>query len=140
MLKKIFASATMLLALVAVLHVSVATHYCGGMFASSLVSLTGETATCGMESDHDVLQTDGLIIHSHCCDNEIKYLGVSGNYFPTFTSIPDLYDSLFHIAYIEINNTLPTAPAESGNVMDESPPGTSSWNSVELSSICIFRI
>jgi len=37
--------------LTAILHLSVATHYCGGKIVASQISLSGKLASCGMEDD-----------------------------------------------------------------------------------------
>jgi hypothetical protein len=139
MIKKFLSITTIALMLTAVLQISVATHYCGGMIAASKVSLSGKVATCGMES-HDIqMPATGLIFSTHCCDNVVRRYGVTQNYFPSFTSVPESFQQHlqpFTAPELQFSNTL----ASLINPTSESPPVITNSSQVDLSEICIFRI
>jgi hypothetical protein len=139
MIKKGLSITTIVLMLTAILHVSVATHYCGGMIASSKISLSGKLATCGMENKDIQTPVSGLIITSHCCENVVKRFGVTANYFPSFTSIPESFQQhlqTFEAPGLLFRNTF----ASLKNPTSESPPVIQNSSHVDLSDICIFRI
>jgi hypothetical protein len=140
MIKKILSISTIVLTLAAILNISVATHYCGGMIASSKVSLSGELSSCGMEND-DIVQPaiSGLIFSSHCCENIVKRYNVTGTYFPSFSSFPESFQQ--HIQTFEVPElSFRYAFAPLKNLTSESPPVILYNSHVDLSDICIFRI
>lgn len=137
LIKKLLSISSIILIVTAMLHFSVAVHYCGGMIASSKISLSGELATCGMENGETAPPSE-LIFTSHCCDNEISYYGVNGNYFPTFTAIPDHFQQVFQtlgIPELLFSNNFPALTT----MCSESPPGLA-YKNVDLAEICTFRI
>jgi hypothetical protein len=139
MIKKILSISTIILLLAAMLQISVATHYCGGMIASSKVSLSGELATCGMESRDSQLPVSGLSLSSHCCDNVVTHFVISGNYFPSFTNVPEDFQQ--HLQTFEIPDFLLSNISASLKIpRSESPPSYINSSQVDLSYICIFRI
>jgi hypothetical protein len=88
-MKKVISISLTFLVLTAMLHLSVATHYCGGKIAASKISLSGKLASCGMEDDEkDLPQTDSHFA-SHCCDNVLVFYGINSIYFPSFSSVPE---------------------------------------------------
>jgi hypothetical protein len=138
MIKKVLSISTVVLILTAILNISVATHYCGGMIASSKVSLSGQLATCGMENDNQ-LPVSGFVFSSHCCENVVRHYFVTGNYFPSFTSIPESFQQ--HLQTLEIPEFLFRNIFTSLiNPTSESPPVLANNSKVDLSDICIFRI
>jgi hypothetical protein len=135
-MKKVFSISLLLLMLTALLHVSVATHYCSGKIASKTISLSGKVASCGMtESKNRPSET---VYTKHCCENSLVYFGTDSNYFPSFHFLPDNYpqpdcnfDLSFETAFkCRLSNT----------TYIENPPGNEFYCSVDLSDICILRI
>jgi hypothetical protein len=126
--------------LVAVLHFSVATHYCGGIEVASKVSLTGKLAECGMENPVIEVPLSGTGLNRHCCDNFINYCGIYTNYVPSFSFIPETFRNITQIFVIpqnfSLNYCLNLIPLQT----DTSPPGTFRPTDVDLSGICVFRI
>lgn len=84
-MKKGVSISLILLMTAAMLHISVATHYCGGKIAASTVSLTGKLANCGMENSENELPFPGIIFSEHCCDDILTLFETSDNYIPSFT-------------------------------------------------------
>lgn len=139
MIKKVLSITTIILILTAMLHFSVAIHYCGGMIASSKVSLSGQLATCGMEQHSMKLPASGLTFTSHCCENVIRYYGICGNYFPSFTFIPESFQQ--HSQTFEIPDNLYRNTFASIEIStSESPPENVNCSFVDLSDICTYRI
>jgi hypothetical protein len=139
MIKKVLSILSTVLMLTAMLHFSVATHYCRGMIASSKVSLSGELATCGMEKGDIQQPLSGLIYSSHCCDNDIRYYGVCGNYFPSIAIIPAHFQQLIQTFDIPVDLVTSTFCSLTVS-LSENPPGMANQNQVHLSEICTFRI
>jgi hypothetical protein len=139
-MKKVVSISLAFLMLAAVLHLSVATHYCGGKIAASKISISGKLATCGMESDIIENPLLGTNLRSHCCDNVLIFYGISSNYFPSFSFIPESLQHTFPFLLTSLG-----LPAQSLAVLipfykDVSPPDALMSTNVDLSDICVFRI
>ena len=139
-MKKIVSISLRFLMLIALLHLSVATHYCGGKIAASNISLSGKLASCGMEDDHDILPVTGTNISRHCCDNVLVFVGITGNYFPSFSSVPEPFQNHFQVIGIPADLPLKISAIINTISADASPPGNPLCSSVDLSDICILRI
>lgn len=126
--------------LTALLHLSVASHYCGGNIVSSKISLSGKLATCGMEANEKDLPQTSTWYLSHCCDNVLISVGTSNNYFPTFSYVPEVHQQHFQV--FSIPESLYSYVSELPKSINTNvgPPGASASNFVDLSAICVFRI
>jgi hypothetical protein len=140
MMKKVISISLTFLLLIAVLHLSFATHYCGGTIAASKISLTGKLATCGMEDNVKDLPLTGLHLTTHCCDNILVCYGINSIFFPTFSFVQEPCQQHFQIFRIPANLPLTSIASIKSNCTILSPPGVSASNSVDLASICVFRI
>jgi len=138
--KKGISISLVLLMIAAMLHFSVAIHYCGGQIAASKVSLTGKLANCGMESQEKELPLPGINFSNHCCDDVVTSCGIDNNYLPSFSFVPESYNYNFQVlavpAGLSDNSCTDLIPFYT-NV---SPPGVLMSTSVDLSDICTFRI
>lgn len=139
-MKKIVSILLSLVTLAAVIHFSVATHYCGGKIAATKVSLTGRLASCGMEDDDNDLPLTGPHYTTHCCDNILVFLGINSNYFPSFASVPESHQPLQQTFNIPVDLTHLTLTSVNSIYTSVSPPDISLSTSVDLSDICVFRI
>jgi hypothetical protein len=128
------------LLIITLFHFSVATHYCGGTIAATRISFSGKLASCGMEKDEEKTPLSGTYFVTHCCENHIAYFGVSSNYHPTFSYVPELYRDHFKILSIPVHQTLQSAVLINSISTNVSPPGESASNDVDLSDICVYRI
>jgi hypothetical protein len=139
-MKKGISISLSLLMLIAILHISVATHYCGGKEVASKISFAGKLADCGMEGSEKQLPPQGSNISRHCCDNIITFCGINNNYFPTSSFVPELYQ--YNILIWSIPAEFPTKSRADDKQLysNVSPPGASMSTSVNLSNICVFRI
>jgi hypothetical protein len=135
------ASISMLLLMIAImLHISVATHYCGGNEVASKVSLTGKLANCGMEGSENSVTLPGLRFDKHCCDDVVTSCGTDTNFFPSFSFIPESFQYNFQSILIPSGLTADSFTGLSPFYTDVSPPGALMSTYVDLSDICVFRI
>jgi hypothetical protein len=65
------------------MHVSRASHYCEGKLAAVKLSVTGEKATCGMESCMPVINSTQKSYTDNCCENHVSVFLL--DYFETTT-------------------------------------------------------
>lgn len=126
--------------LIAMMHVSVATHYCGGKAVATKVSITGRLADCGMAGSEKQFPLQGTSIRVHCCDNYVTSCGTDSNYTLSSFFVPDSFRHIFQISTIPLK--LSTNPYTdlipiSTNV---SPPGILMSTDVDLSDICVYLI
>jgi len=139
-MKKVISISLTLLMLIALLHFSVATHYCMGKIASSKISLSGELATCGMENDENQQPQTGTHLGSDCCDNVLVFCGIYSNYFPSFSFVPESYNNNFQVFSLPASLTICSLTSSKSIYTSINPPGVSASNNVDLSAICVFRI
>lgn len=139
-MKKVISISLLLVALTALLHLSLATHYCGGNKVSSIISLTGKLATCGMEDQETGIPLTGNIFTSHCCDNELVFFGVTGNYFPSYYSLPESYRN--NVQIINLSPETVYCPDFLPRCIrtNMGPPDSFLSSDVDLSGICVYRI
>jgi hypothetical protein len=81
-MKKVFSISMAVLVLLSMLHLTVATHYCGGEIAASKISLSGKLASCGMERAEESCPIQGNLMKSHCCDDVVTLCRRDRNYTP----------------------------------------------------------
>ena len=136
-MKKAFSIFLSLLMMVAMLHISVATHYCGGKEVATTVSLGGKLASCGMTEDEIPLQ--GTYFTSLCCEDLVTFCGISSNYTPTYSFLPESYQHNFQVL-IPVKLSVKCHPNNISLYSNASPPGALMSTNVDLTSICVFRI
>jgi hypothetical protein len=139
-MKKVISISLTILMLIALLHFSVATHYCMGKIAASKISLSGKLANCGMENDENELPTTGTCFNTHCCDNVLVFCGIHSNYFPSFSYVPESFNNIFQVFGIPASLTICSIPSFKSFNSSVIPPGVSVSSNVDLSAICVFRI
>jgi hypothetical protein len=140
-MKKLISISLSMLMLAAVLHLSFATHYCGGKEIALKVSLTGKLADCGMESSEkeSPLHT-GTNLRNHCCTDVVTVFGTDSNWVPSYSLIPEYYQYNFQVFAIPADLPINTFTDQILSYINESPPGVMMFTTVDLSSICVFRI
>jgi hypothetical protein len=129
------------LILISGLHISIAKHYCSGeSSAFEKISVTGELATCGMESPNDQGVLPGVHFKAHCCENEVSTLIVDNNYAPSFSIFKVFPQPVMQVCHIiEVFNLqqIVVLSLYNTNVL---PPGNYLASAVSLPDICVFRI
>lgn len=138
-MKKLFSILFATLILLSGMHLSIATHWCGGEVAQVKVSVTHENATCGMCGEEETTPLSG-VNNDGCCQDEISFFVVDTNYnVSTFEFNKPLNQILlaFDIPKIIGIQSTHTNSTLNTNVQ---PPGNYIASAVSLPDICVFRI
>jgi hypothetical protein len=138
-MKKIFSISLVFLFLLSGMHLSIATHICGGEVAAVKWSFSGKQATCGMESPGQSFPS-GNGIASNCCQNKICVLTVDSNYLPSASQIKDLTKSLIQVFNVPVSLTSQNTSLLSLTYNNAVPPDIAVTSAVSLANICVFRI
>ena len=138
-MKRVFSLLFASLILLSGLHFTVASHICCGELAAVKYSITGEKATCGMETDEDWTSPNGMI-HSDCCKNRVNACTSDGNYFQSPTSVQEITSNdLFSSAVVPdflIHETVFSRAFSSSS----GPPLIKNYTPVDQSLLCVFLI
>jgi hypothetical protein len=137
-MKKALSISFALLILLAGLHLTIATHICGGKIAQVKVSFSGKKGTCGMENniDHKSLP---LGFSSHCCDNESSVFAVEESYSPKIIQILNLVVHLSITPFIVLSESFAYSNPVNSIITNGSPPGYNLVHALSLTFICVFR-
>jgi len=122
------------------MHLSIATHICGGEVADVKWSFTGEKATCGMEEDIQSECPTHKTVKSNCCHNEMATYTVDSNYNTSAFQFKEVAQATLHLFDIPVNLANNVTLANPYFKVNISPPGNYLPCSVTLSDICVFRI
>ncbi len=126
--------------LLSVVNLSVATHLCQGKVVDMKISITGQKPhSCGMEDNHDSSPI-GSIFKNKCCANELTSLKVDSNYSPSYFKNLPVFQNEIHFAAALVADMMnsPVFTKTSSYIL--SPPDILPIHSVDLASICVFRI
>lgn len=137
-MKKTVAILTALFILIAGMHLSVATHLCGGEVAEVKWSFSGETGGCGMERGRDV--DTSTHITSDCCHDHVASFTVDNQYKTPTNQISQTVGEFAHSSLLPASYLrFPVEPFSSiaklpssldiGQIVD-----------VDLAHICTLRI
>jgi hypothetical protein len=128
------------LMLAAMFHITVATHFCGGKVAASLISFSGKLASCGMEGPGKEIPLSGTCFTRHCCEDVVSSYGTDSNYSPSFFFVKETYQDTFLILNLTAGTPVHSLAVLKSISNNGSPPGRVLSTYVDLSSICVFRI
>jgi hypothetical protein len=137
-MKKIFSIVLAGLIIASSVHLTIATHYCGGSFEAFRLSVSQEKAGCGMELRHPACEKGKSIGHNCCTDKLASYL-INDSYSPASFHFVKTVSADFAILFGITNYTALQIPVSDLQIT-HSPPGECMASRVELASICIFRI
>jgi hypothetical protein len=121
------------------MHISIASHFCGGELAAVKWSFSGELATCGMETG-DNSSPEQENISSACCHNQLSFYSIDNNYN---ISVPQLQEPTYKVItqiYAPVDLLLYTSSKTFSSFTNVFPPGQVSVSTVSLPDICVFRI
>ena len=122
------------------LHISLATHFCGGELAAVKWSLSDENASCGMEMSDQTCPSDHTISPESCCNDKITNYVVDSNYSLSSLELnkPELrLLQVFYIAQNAVRSTLSSTLSYNPIVQ---PQGNYLPNAVSRPDICVFII
>ncbi len=139
-MKKSLAILVSLLMIAAMSHFVVAEHYCQGSLAASKISLSGETASCGMEGHKTSSGLAGTYFSSYCCDDVVHYYGIFAKYTPSFSCVPDSFRQLVQVFTAPAGLPVNSPTDKKVPYTSAGPPDELMSTSVDLPEICVFRI
>jgi hypothetical protein len=119
---------------------NIAIHYCGGIIASTKVSLSGKLASCGMENSKEVSYSDGSHLTSHCCDNKVTTVGIINNFTPPVSIFQENLQIFHNVLYLAVDHLFYSNYSSNVFYTSISPPGRFAVTSVDLDDICVSRI
>jgi hypothetical protein len=139
-MKKVFSISLTLLMLTAILHFSVATHYCCGIEVATKVSISGKLAGCGMEAPESEIPLQCTYFSGHCCVDTVNIYGVGSYYTPAYSCVPESYQFNFKVLALPAELSCKSQIDFNPFYTKVSPPGAWRSTNVDLSDICVFRI
>jgi len=122
------------------MHLSLATHICGGEIADVKLSFADEKASCGMEMSKPQASSEKNISTESCCKDEISDYVVDNNYNPSSLQVNEPTLQLLQVFYIpEIIgcSAFSTTFSHNANVRQS---GYFIASAVSLPDICVFLI
>jgi len=137
-MKKAYSILFATLILISGMHLSIATHICGGELAAVNWSISGQKADCGMENQKSSSPLNG--ISSDCCHNNIAFFTVDHNYIPSTLQLNDVVKDFSHVFTVPVNTYSNSFAYRVSSYANISPPESSFVNAVSLVDICVFRI
>ncbi len=139
-MKKLLSISFALLIVLSGMHFTIATHYCGGEFAATKASFSGQLASCGMEGCDDKHSSQGNHFEEQCCNNSVSILAVNHDYAPSFTNFTTFAQHILQVYIVPESievHSLNTLNLTSTGV---SPPTNFLIHAVSLPKICLFLI
>lgn len=139
-MKKLFSILFVALILLSGMHLSLATHLCGGEISAVKLSFAHEKASCGMCAEEQAVATHESIGSESCCKDQMSFFAVDSNYSPSILQLNQPTNQLLQVfdipktIGIQFNHTNSTINT---NVQ---PPGNYIASAVSLPDICVFRI
>ena len=123
------------------MHLTLATHLCGGKVSAVKLSFAHEKASCGMCGEVQTTPADKTISTEGCCKDEMSFYTVDTNYNPSSFQLNKPVNLLLQVYYIPENIGFSfLSSLYSANTNVQQPPGEYSAYSVDRPFICIFRI
>jgi hypothetical protein len=138
-MKKIFSILFATLILLSGMHLSLATHYCGGEVSAVKVSFTHQKASCGMCAE-EATSTDKSVSNESCCKDEMSFYAVDNNYSPSTLQINHTANQLLQVFDIPRTIGIQFLHTNSATNTNVQPPGNYIASAVSLPDICVFRI
>ena len=137
-MKKFVAIVLSLFLLVSGLHLTLATHVCGGEVAAVKWSIAQETATCGMKPVA-CETTSGNHLQSNCCHDKIQSFTTDSNYSPSSYQEAPVVKSFIQMFYAPTMFGFDIVSLIKFLGTDVDPPQWISLTDVCLAKICVYR-
>lgn len=138
-MKKFFSIGFAILILLSGMHLTIATHFCGGEVAAVKWSLSGEYASCGMEDPNQTCPTH-YNIKSNCCHNEVAVYSIDNNYHPSYFQYKTTIKSVLQVFLLPANIHFQKTNFTNYLIADVSLPDKLLAADISQAEICVFRI
>lgn len=122
------------------MHLTIATHLCGGELSAVKVSFTHQKANCGMCAAEQMNTKTQSISNESCCKDEMAFYAVDNNYSPSSFQIIQPTQPLSQVFYIPANIGLHLISSNFSTNTNVHPPDNYFVSNVNLPRICVFRI
>ena len=138
-MKKLISILFATLILLSGMHLSIATHWCGGEVSQVKLSFTHENANCGMCGEEIPTASNG-ISNVECCKDEMLAYEVDSNFSPSSFQTSQTTNHILHV--FDIPKTIGIQYIHTNSVFNTNvqPPGSYIASAVNLPDICVFRI
>ena len=122
------------------MHLSIASHFCGGQLAAVKWSVLDEKAGCGMEMVKPVQSTQKSVEAESCCKDEMTFYTVDTNYNPSTIQTHEAGHHLLQVFYIPLSSGIHFRNTSHSTNTHVQPPGIYLASAVNLPDICVFLI
>jgi hypothetical protein len=122
------------------MHITIATHFCGGKIAAVKVSLSGIKAGCGMESDESSSTSHEPQVGTRCCYDEMAVYKVDSQYAPSAFAYKLIPQNTMQLFFIPQGVFLTDLYCSQADHTIHGPPEPFAVSAVNPSEICTFRI
>jgi hypothetical protein len=138
-MKKLISILFATLILLSGMHLSIATHWCGGEVSQVKFSFAHENATCGMCGEDESTPLTGVSTEG-CCKDVIFFFVVDSNFSPSSFQTSQTTNHILHV--FDIPKTIGIQYIHTNSVFNTNvqPPGSYIASAVNLPDICVFRI
>ena len=138
-MKKLFSIVFAAIILLSGMHLSLATHLCGGEISAVKFSFDHEKASCGMCAT-EANSAEKSIAPESCCKDEMSFLSVDDNYSPSTLQVNHATNQLLQVFDIPKTIGIVSIHINSATNANVQQPGNYIAAAVSLPDICIFRI
>lgn len=121
------------------MHLTIATHFCGGVKSSTKISLTGKLASCGMGTVKSECPANGMFVPKSCCEDELSVYAVDNNYTASSFELKNIPSQLLHVLLVPVTFAFQSLYHSNYSLTDVSPPDKILASIVVLADICVFR-
>ncbi|HLP04461.1 MAG TPA: hypothetical protein VK152_03430 [Paludibacter sp.] len=139
-MKKPFSILFAMLIILSGMHLSLATHLCGGEISAVKFSISDEKASCGMCATGQTVPAGKSFENESCCKDEMSFLAVDTNYSPSTLQINHIANQLLQAFDIPKTIGIQFVHTNSATNTNVQPPGTFIASAVSLPGICVFLI
>jgi hypothetical protein len=121
------------------MHLSIATHWCGGEISQVKLSFAHESATCGMCGEDESTPLTGVSTEG-CCKDKMSFFVVDSNFSPSISQANQPTTQLLQV--FDIPKTIGIQFLHTNSITNTNvqPPGNYIASAVSLPDICVFRI
>ena len=137
-MKKVVSIILSMFLLVSGLHLTLATHVCGGKVAAIKWSVDNESATCGMKPVA-CETTKGNHLKSNCCHDVYHSFTTDSNYAPSSYQEAPVVKSFVQMFFVPTSFGLDIVPSFRFLDINFNPPHWISLTEVCLAKICVYR-
>ncbi|OIP82929.1 MAG: hypothetical protein AUK44_06670 [Porphyromonadaceae bacterium CG2_30_38_12] len=138
-MKKIISIVFATLILLSGMHLSLATHWCGGEISQVKLSFAHENATCGMCGEAASTPLTN-VSNEGCCKDEMSFFVVDSNFSPFSFQTNQPINQLLQVFDITKTTGIQLLHTNSTTNTHVQPPGNYLAYAVSLPDICVFRI